>query len=581
VDLIGRGERLRATLALSSLLVAMGGLSGRLYDLQVRQHERYSALARKQHQRVRPLIPWRGELLAQEDGRTVPIATSLARGSLLVEGKGDRDDDLFLERLQHAIDIPPAERAALVERLAHGKPFFFRRRHLLPDEMDRIQALSLDGASVIEEPVRAYPYSGLAIQTLGLLSADGEGVSGLERAFEEQLRGVRGLREVELDNRHHELLELTSVEVEARPGLSLELTIDRRIQAIVEEELDGIVERWQPQGAACVVVEPQTGRILAIATRPTFSPENTSSAPAAAFRNLALMESYEPGSTIKPLVVGTAWDEGVGAPTEPISCPRMWWLPGRKKAIEDHATVGDVTEADVLVQSSNVGAVQIGARLGMPRIRRALEGFGFGKSTGIGLGESTGNVRALAKTDATTLGTVCQGYGVTATPLQMALAYASIANGGTLFRPRLVDALVSASGDVVRRFEPVPVTRTLSTHAAKDLLAPAMERVVSDKSGTAHACKVPGYTLAGKTGTTKRLEGGHYSESQCDTSFCGFAPHDDPRIAFSVVVFKPSTAKGKVWGGTVAAPAASAIVGKTLKYLGVPENARADESAPR
>jgi cell division protein FtsI/penicillin-binding protein 2 len=169
----------------------------------------------------------------------------------------------------------------------------------------------------------------------------------------------------------------------------------------------------------------------------------------------------------------------------------------------------------------------------------------------------------------TTLGTVTQGYAVTVTPIQMAMAYAAIANGGTLMRPRIVAELRNQEGETVRKFEPVPVARVLSAHVAKDLLIPTLERVVADKEGTAYKCRLPGYALAGKTGTTKKTSGGHYSERECITSFCGFAPADAPRIAFCVVVFEPSTAKGKVWGGTVAAPAASAIAGKTLKYLGV------------
>ncbi len=567
-----RPEALRATLALSGLLVAFGGIGGRLYQLQVKEHEKYCALARKQQQRVRPLNPWRGEIFAWEDGRPVVIASSLARGSLLVEGRDDRDVDDFLERVERALVLEPSERASLRARLEAGRPFFFRRRRLLPEEMDKLQAARLGAASVVEEPVRSYPFSQLGIQALGLVSADGEGISGIERAFEEQLRGVRGLREVEVDNRSHELVESTSVQVEPRPGLSVQLTIDRRIQAIVEEELDGIVAAWQPKGAACVVLDPYTGKILAIATRPTFAPENTAAAPASAFRNLALMESYEPGSSIKPLIVGTAWDQGLGAPELPISCPKEWHLPGRRTAIEDHSLVGDVDEAHVIIESSNVGATKIGSRLGLPQIRRALETFGLGRLTGVELGEVPGNGKQLAKTDVTTLGSVCQGYALTATPLQMALAYAAIANGGTLFRPRIVDALVNAQGETVRRFEPVPVARVLSTHTAKDLLAPVMERVLSDPKGTAHASRVPGYTLAGKTGTTKLLVDGHYSPREIDASFYGFAPHDEPRIAIGVVVFHPSTAKGKVWGGTAAAPAASAIVGKALKYLGVPEN---------
>jgi cell division protein FtsI (penicillin-binding protein 3) len=564
-------QRMRATVVLSSLLVAFAALGGRLYNVQVRDHDHYAQVARKQQQRIRAILPWRGNVYALEDGKPVVIASSLARGSLLVERKEERDDERFMEKLERALELTPGERAFVQEKLAKDAPFFFRRRKLTADDMEKLRAARLEAAQVLEEPVRAYPFGPFAVQTLGLLSADGEGVSGIEKAFEEQLRGVRGLREVELDNRHRELVDEASVEVDAREGLSVVTTIDRRIQAIVEEELDAIVATWQPEGAACVVVDPHTGNILAMASRPTFSPESLAGVAPAAYKNRALCERYEPGSTIKSIIVGTAWDKGLGDPERRISCPRVWHLENRKKSIEDHHEVGDTNEAGVLVQSSNVGAVQIGSRLGMANIRRALETFGLGRVSGLELpGEATGNIRNLAKTDATTLGSICQGYAFNVTPLQMALAYGAIANGGTLYRPRIVLELRNGAGETTRRFEPQPVARVLSNHVAKDWLAPALERVVSDKEGTAHACKVPGYTLAGKTGTTKKIVDGHYSERECVTSFCGFAPYDEPRIAFSVVVFSPSTAKGKVWGGTVAAPAASAITGKALKYLGVP-----------
>lgn len=570
LDAATRAQRMRATVVLSGLLVGFAALGGRLYELQVRDHDHYAAIARKQQQRVRTILPWRGNLLALEDGRAVVIASSLARGSLLVERKEDRDNDRFMEKLERALELTPGERAVVVEKLEKNAVFFFRRRKLGAEDMEKLRAARLEAAQVLEEPVRAYPFGPFAVQTLGLLSADGEGVSGVEKAFEEQLRGVRGLREVELDNRRGELVDSSSVEVDARAGLSVVTTLDRRIQAIVEEELDGIVAAWQPEGAACVVVDPHTGNILAMGSRPTFSPESLAGVAPTAYKNRALCERYEPGSTIKPLVVGTAWDKGLGDPARAISCPRTWHLENRRKLIEDHSEVGETDEAGVLVQSSNVGAVKIGSRLGMANIRRALETFGLGRLTGVEIpGEATGNIRNFAKTDATTLGSVCQGYAFNVTALQMALAYGAIANGGTLYRPRIVLELRNGEGETVRRFEPTAVARVLSDHVARDWLAPALERVVSDPHGTAHACKVPGYTLAGKTGTTKKIVEGHYSERECVTSFCGFAPHDDPRIAFAVVVFSPSTAKGKVWGGTVAAPAASAIAGKALKYLGV------------
>jgi cell division protein FtsI/penicillin-binding protein 2 len=601
---------MRATLLLGSLLVGFGALGGRLYDIQVKQHERYSDLARKQQFRVRSIPPWRGEVLAQEDGHPVALAGSVARGTLFVEAMtekdlargAERDPEDFLGRLESALVLTEDERDYVQDHLERNVPFFFRRRKLLPEDLERLRSVlnhrdrlrpnACDKAQVVEEPVRGYPFGSLAIQALGLVANVGsqsfQGQCGLEKTFEEQLRGVRGLREVELDNTKTELVDPASVEVEARPGLSLLTTIDRRIQAIVEEEVELLVAAWQPKGVACVVVDPHTGNVLAIASRPSFDPTDLGHAKPDAFRNRCLTDTYEPGSTIKPLVVGTAWDEGLGDPVRAIFCPHSWKLPGRRKLIEDaeHENFGMIDEAQVLVRSSNVGAVQIGSRLGMLKIRRALETFGLGRKTGIELpAEVAGDARNLAKTDVTTLGSVCQGYAVNVTPIQMAMAYAAIANGGTLYRPRIVAELRNSDGETVRRFEPVPLARVLSVHVAKDWLAKALERVVSDPHGTAHACKVPGYALAGKTGTTKKTVGGHYSERDAITSFCGFAPADDPRIALSVVVFEPSTAKGKVWGGTVAAPAASAIVGKTLKYLGVAptpeqpaEKSHADES---
>lgn len=644
-----RAQRIRATLIIGSVLVGYGALGGRLYDVQVAQHEKYADLAQKQQHRVRSIAPDRGEILALEDGRTTVLAGSIARGSLFVEAVTEKDlerserantaidADDFLARLQLALTLTPAELAYVQDHLARNVAFYLRRRKLEAEDMERLRAVRLDRSgyhvTIAEEPVRGYPFGSLAIQVLGLVAAvesktpapkppvaaapvphttakrsshssgkkghgpqpaptpaaqpspsplpspaaqkaeiSFQGQCGLEKAFEEQLRGVRGLREVERDNIGRELVDGSSVDVEARPGLSVLTTIDRRIQAIVEEELDKTCAEWNPKGVACAVVDPYTGNVLALATRPTFQPDDLGHAPSEGFRNRALSDSYEPGSTIKALIVGTAWDQGLGSPERSIFCPKIFHLPGRPHPITDAHEVGQTDEAGVLVASSNAGAVQIGSRLGMLKIRRALETFGLGRRTGIELpAEIPGEVKNLSKTDMTTLGTVCQGYGFNVTPLQMAMAYSAIANGGTLYRPRVVAELRTADGETVRTFDPVPVARVLSAHTAKDLLAKALERVVSDEHGTAHACRVPGYSLAGKTGTSCVVVDGHYSKTEVNASFCGFAPAEDPRIAFVVAVFRPSKPGVRYWGGTVAAPAASAIVGKTLKYLGIPQ----------
>ena len=566
-----RAQRIRATLLIGSVLVGYGALGGRLYDIQVAQHERYSDLARKQQHRVRAIAPWRGEILANEDGRPTVLAGSIARGSLFVEAVTDKDVERaeranaaisaedFLARLELALPLSDAERTYVSEHLERNTAFFLRRRKLEAEDMERLRAVRLDRSGyhvqVIEEPVRGYPFGSLAIQLLGLVATveskvaaprppvvapppprsssskkhhaaakvapapspaptpagekveqplvSFQGQCGLEKAFEEQLRGVRGLREVELDNAKRELIDPSSIDVEARPGLSVLTTIDRRIQAIVEEEIEKTCAEWNPKGVACVVVDPYTGNVLAIATRPTFQPDDLGHAKPEAFRNRALCGHVRAGLDDQ----GAHRRDGVG------SGPRLAHardlLPeglSPPRAVRTRSPTRTRWARRTRPASSSTrrmsGAVQIGARLGMLKIRRALETFGLGHRTGIELpAEVAGDVRNLAKTDLTTLGTVCQGYGFNVTPLQMALAYAAIANGGTLFRPRVVAELRSPEGETLRKFEPVPVARVLSAHTAKDLLAKALERVVSDKEGTAHACQVPGYTLAGKTGT--------------------------------------------------------------------------------
>lgn len=573
-----RGPRLAGRLVLCGVLVGYGLLAHRLYTLQVVEHARWRQVAERQHVRQRPEPAERGRMLVLDgEERLVPVAASLVRGSLLVEGRDGRDAVAFVASLSAALepDAPMTgdERAWVEERVRAGRAFYFRRRRLEPDVMTRLKRSRLPHVQVEVEPVRAWPFGALASQVLGLVGVEGKGVSGLESMLDGPLTGTPGVREVRLDNLRRELVSLGGVHVPATPGLDAVLSLDRSVQSVAEAELAALGEESKPQGSAVVVVDVRTGDILALASWPPFDPARPTETKDG-IRCRAITDTYEPGSTIKPLFIGTAWELGLGGPDRPIHCPQRLSVPGRRKAIEDHHLVGHVLEADVIVQSSNTGSFQITARLSSEQVKRVGEGFGLGRRTGIDLpGEAPGNTSMLARRDATTLGSYAQGYAVSVTPLQMAMAYAALANGGTLFRPRLVRELRDRSGTAVRTWEPAPVGRPLSGELARGPLRAALERVVNDPKGTARRAQSETYRVAGKTGTTKLLVDGRYHEREVVASFCGFAPVHEPRIAFAVVVWGPSTAKAKAWGGTIAAPVAGRVAEQALRLLRVPPDA--------
>ncbi|MCO5168561.1 MAG: penicillin-binding protein 2 [Planctomycetes bacterium] len=579
-----RGARLFARAALCGLLVGYGLLAHRLYTLQVLEHPRWRAAAERQHVRLRPEPAERGRLLVHDGGeRLVPLAASLVRGSLLVEGRPGRDAVAFVSSLAAACEpdapLTPAERAFVEDRVRRGRAFYFRRRRLEPETMTRIKAMRFPHVQLEHEPVRAWPFGPLAAQALGLVGQEGRDASGLERVLDAALTGAPGTREVRLDNLRRERVAPGGLHVPARPGLDAVLSLDRSVQAIAEAELAAMAEQSQPQGAACVVVDVRTGDVLALASWPPFDPERPAET-LPGIRCRAITDTYEPGSTIKPLFIAAAWELGLGGPDRPIFCPQRLVVPGRKKALEDHHLVGQVLEADVIVQSSNSGAYMITQRLTGEQAQRVGSGFGLGRRSGIDLpGEAAGRADALARRDVTTIGSYAQGYAVSVTPLQMAMAYAALANGGTLYRPRLVRELRDRQGEVVREWAPQAVARPLSGEVARGPLRAALERVVNDPRGTARRAQSDAYRVAGKTGTTKLLVDGRYHDREVVASFCGFAPADEPRIAFSVVVWGPSTARAKAWGGTIAAPVAGRVAEQALRRLRVTPSPRVEVAA--
>lgn len=579
-----RGSVIKARLILAGLALGYGLLAARLHQLQVTEHAQWVETAARQHVRTREIKPERGSILLPDEDRVVPAAVSLLRGSVMVEGR-DRDVPEVLTKFDRAVELDDAERADLAQRLASGKAFYFRRRRLTLEQLEALRDQRIGHLTFEVEPVRVQPYGPLVAQMVGLVSLEGEGTMGLERRFDDVLRGEAGMREVQLDSRRRELVSPGSRLVPARPGDDLLLTVDRSVQAIINAELAETAAFFKPEGIAAVVIDPRTGSVLGMASLPNFDPHDLGDDFQDGLRNRCITDTYEPGSTMKPLLTGMAWELGLGAPGRMISCPETYRVPGRRKPIQDSHRVGTVTEADVIVQSSNVGSYKITARLSPEQLRDTVTGFGLGQRTGIPLpGEARGNVYQITDQTITThtVVAVAQGYSVAVTPLQMAMAYGALANGGVLYAPRLIAEVRDRQGQLVSRNAPQPVARLLGGGDAWQALREAMVRVVNDPTGTAKRARSETYTVAGKTGTTKLLVDGGYHERKVVASFCGFAPAENPRIAFCVVAWNPVHPKGRrVWGGTVAAPCAGRIAEQVLRLLEVPPSPVREDRAKK
>jgi cell division protein FtsI/penicillin-binding protein 2 len=491
------------------------------------------------------------ELAVSEDAATVfatpyqvedPPATAHKLGKVL----GNPDQDEILETISEP-----------------GSGFAYIARKVDLVEAEKISELDLPGIGLLPDSRRIYPQGELAGQVIGTVGVDNQGLTGLEASEDELLHGTDGEREVTRDALGDEL-ERDTVAA-AATGADLELTLDASLQAETERVLAGVGEAFDPDGATAIVMDPRTSEVLAMANWPGVDPSDPGDADPEALGNMATGFTYEPGSTFKAFTVAGALEQGLVTPTTTFELPPSIQVADR--VIEEaHEGVGygTLTVADILKYSSNVGAVKIGLELGAERYDHWIHRFGFGAPTGIPFpGEEQGIVIPVEDYSGSTMGNLPIGQGLSVTPMQMAAAYAAIADDGVLRAPQLVRAEdgVPVSADAGKRV----VTRG---HAAE--LREMLEGVFA-AGGTAQEVHVPGYTLAGKTGTAQKVdpETGTYSETEFVASFVGFAPAQDPQLLVSVVVDNPKG--GNYYGGTVAAPAFGEIAKFALPYLRIPQ----------
>jgi cell division protein FtsI/penicillin-binding protein 2 len=441
----------------------------------------------------------------------------------------------------------------LLRKLADRKStFVYLRRKMDASLGEKIKNLGIEGIGTVTEPKRVYPQRFLASQVLGLVGTDNVGLSGLEYSQDDSLRGEDGERRLVKDALGEPVSLIETKR--ATPGHNLALTLDTRIQERTEAVLAEVGQTYTPQGATAVVMDPRSGEILALANWPRVDSNNVQGAPDYARQNRAIQANYEPGSTFKAITVSGALSERLVEPETTLQVPPEIQVADRTVGEAHDGGGGTKTVARILAESSNVGSVMIGLKLGPNRFDKWVRRFGFGKPTGVDLpGEEGGIVLRPEHYSGSSMGNMPIGQGIAVTPMQMATAYTAIANHGVMRRPYIV------KGD-----HPPP-KRVLSRRTA-DRVSHMLEGVLA-AGGTAEEAQVAGYTLAGKTGTAEKAIKGGYSKTDFIASFIGYAPAKDPQLLVAVMVDTP---RGDIYGGTVAAPAFERVMEFALPYLKIP-----------
>jgi cell division protein FtsI (penicillin-binding protein 3) len=556
------GPRLAVIAALFGLCAL--AVLGRLIDLQIVQRAALEAKAENQRTNLVEVPAQRGDLL---DRRGKVLAYSVEADTLCAVPSKVRDPKQVVSKLCDALaDCDGDERAAFTRSLGRSnKAYALLRHQLSPEQARRVTALQIDGVYLDKEPHRYYPNRELAASVLGYVGADYRGLAGLEATYDARLRGRSGEMLLEFDGRKRHRV-FNRVGRDPVPGASLELTIDSNLQYIAERELEAGVLENHAEGGAVVIMDPVTGEILADASNPTFNPNSYGLFPPERRRNRVVQDVYEPGSTFKIVTASAALEEKTMRPTDLIDTGGGSIAIGAKRVVREAQghNYGTLSFTDVIVKSSNVGAIKIGLRLGAERLGRYVGHFGFGTRLSPDFpGESAGIVWQPSQWTESALASVSMGYQVSVTPLQMATAASTVANGGELVQPRIVRAVIGADGRV-----PVPrkvIRRVTSPETAAEMTA-IMEAVVEE--GTGKEARLQDFTVAGKTGTANKNKNGHYLEHDYNVSFVGFVPSRKPALTIIVVIDTPR-GPNPPFGGTVSAPIFHRIADAALRYLGV------------
>jgi cell division protein FtsI (penicillin-binding protein 3)/stage V sporulation protein D (sporulation-specific penicillin-binding protein) len=528
------------------------------------KHDEYAGLAAEKHVIKQPIFAERGTILDTNNevlAHNVPVETVVADTSRLT------DVDAIVDLVSNELQLPRGE---VSEKLHTDRRYIVLKREVAKVSTDslrqKLRAKNFRGIYFEEDATRIYPNGVMLCHVIGFTDFEHKGIQGVEGSLDEYLRGQDGFRYIEHNRAGQEIVQYRGQERAPRNGYQIHLTVDLNLQNIVENEIDAAMREYSPKKATIILMRPQTGEILAMANRPAFDLNKRSDAKPEQMKNRAICDMMEPGSTFKIVTAAAAINEHKFGLDSYIFCENGVWNYGGTP-LHDHAAFGDLSVKDILIKSSNIGAAKLAVTLGDQKFYEYIRRFGFGERTGVELpGEIPGLIRSPQSWSKISITHIPMGHEIGVTPLQMATAMCAIANGGKLMTPRIVKSITTSDGKTISTLKSIALRQVVSPQTANQI-GTALRGVVSDR-GTAAAAAVPGFVIAGKTGTAQKVgPHGGYEKGKEVVSFCGYLPAENPQFVGLVVLDDAQTKPEQNYGGTVAGPIFSHIAEKAARYL--------------
>ena len=556
--MLKRHKRTRLYLVFLFVVFSLGFLILRLAYLQAFQNEFFVSFASRQHNFMVEEPPKRGVIF---DRNKRELAINIELMSLYAVARDITDKEHVASKLEPILKV---SRGFLLDRLNKDKAFVWIARKLSPDQVKQIKELNVRQLQFVRESRRSYPNKDLASHVIGFAGMDNKGLEGLELLYDDYLKGKPGWRLSKKDAKQRELAYAELDQLLPVDGYQLVLTIDEMIQAIAERELEKACKKYNAVGGSIIVMDPNTGDILAMANNPSYDLNEPGASPNDSRRNRAITDIFEPGSVFKVVTAAAALEEKLVNFDDKFYCENgIANFSGH--ILHDHTPHGTLSFKNVIAYSSNIGTVKVALKVGPKRLYKYITLFGFGKPTGIEiLGEVSGMLSHPSKWSKFSISSIPIGQEVSVTAIQLAQAMSAVSNGGILMKPRLVKEIRDSKGVLIKSFEPTMKWRVVSQETS-DKLKILLNGVV--ELGTGKAADIKEYRSGGKTGTAQKVEpNGLYSHSKFIASFVGFAPLNDPKIVIVVSIDEP---RPYYYGGTVAAPVFKSVGCQTLRYLGV------------
>src|ERR1700736_3593291 len=558
-------SRTRCALLCLAFIALFSGFSFRLIYLQMIKHDEYAGLAAEKHVYKQTIFAERGAIL---DANNEKLAHNVPVETVVADATHFNNVDAIVDLVSDELRIPQAE---LAEKLRGERRYIVLQREVSKVVADllkqQLRAKNLRGIYFEHDATRIYPNGAMLCHVIGFTDFDHHGIQGVEGSMDQYLHGQDGYRYIEHNRAGQEMVLYRGQERASRDGYNVHLTVDLNLQNIVENEIDAAVREYSPKKATIILMRPQTGEILAMANRPNFDLNERSEAKPEQMKNRAIIDMMEPGSTFKIVSAAAALNEHKVRPDTTIFCENGLWNFGGRP-LHDHKAYGELSVQDILGKSSNIGAAKLAISVGEQKFYEYIRRFGFGDRSGIELpGEIPGVIRPPQSWSKISITRIPMGHEVGVTPLQMTVAMAAIANGGKLVTPRIVKSVTTADGKTISSLSPTILRQVISPQTARQI-GNALRGVVSDR-GTAAAAAVPGFVIAGKTGTAQKVDPhGGYDHGKYVVSFTGYLPADRPEFVGLVVLDDAHTSKPELnYGGLVAGPIFAHIAEKAARYL--------------